>query len=323
MIPRDGHSAFLASAGWGSAQVLPLAGDASFRRYFRVVEPERRAVLMDAPPAHEDVRPFLSVARLLAEAGFAAPCILAEDQQDGFLLIEDFGDRLMGPVLKAEPQLEAGIYAQAVDILAALHERAEPKGLAPYDRAALVREVTVFAEWYAKAAGIAVDEGAYVGAWDKVWQDVLAETAARPVVTLRDYHAENLMLLDRPGVQSLGLLDFQDALAGHPAYDLVSLLQDARRDVPVALEQAMLERFAGPGNAAFRASYEVLGAQRNVKILGVFVRLRDRDGRSGYVERLPRVWAYLDRNLAHPALAPVKAWFDANVPAKLRAEWCR
>jgi hypothetical protein len=125
------------------------------------------------------------------------------------------------------------------------------------------------------------------------------------------------------GVQSLGLLDFQDALAGHPAYDLVSLLQDARRDVSPALEQAMLDRFAGAGNTAFRARYEVLGAQRNVKILGVFVRLRDRDARKGYVERLPRVWDYLDRNLAHPRLAPVKAWFDANVPMDLRKAWCR
>ncbi len=323
MTPRDGHRAFLQTVGWGSADVLPLAGDASFRRYFRVVEPARCAVLMDAPPEHEDVRPFLSVARLLLDAGFSAPRILGEDQHHGFLLIEDFGDRLMGPVLKAEPALEADVYAQAVDILSALHAAVPPKGLAPYDRAALVREVMVFADWYAKAAGIAVDEEGYIAAWDAVWQDVLAETAACPVVTLRDYHAENLMLLDRPGVQALGLLDFQDALAGHPAYDLVSLLQDARRDVPPSLEQAMLDRFAGAGNAAFRARYEVLGAQRNVKILGVFVRLRDRDGRKGYVERLPRVWDYLERNFTHPGLAPVKAWFDANVPMDLRKAWCR
>jgi aminoglycoside/choline kinase family phosphotransferase len=323
MTPREGHRDFLQAVGWGAAEVRPLAGDASFRRYFRVVQPARRAVLMDAPPEHEDVRPFLAVARLLRDAGFSAPLILGEDQQQGFLLIEDFGDRLMGPVLAAEPALEQPVYAQAVDILSALHDRATPQGLAPYDRAALVREVLVFADWYAKAAGIAVDEAGYIAAWDAVWHDVLAETAARPVVTLRDYHAENLMLLERPDVQALGLLDFQDALAGHPAYDLVSLLQDARRDVPPALEQAMLDRFAGPGNAAFRAHYEVLGAQRNVKILGVFVRLRDRDGRAGYVERLPRVWAYLDRNLAHPRLAPVKAWFDANVPTHLRSAWCR
>lgn len=323
MTPREGHRDFLAAADWGRAEVRPLAGDASFRRYFRVVEPGRRAVLMDAPPEHEDVRPFLAVARLLLSAGFSAPRILGEDQARGFLLIEDFGDRLMGPVLKEQPGLEADIYAQAVDILAALHRTAAPAGLAPYDRAALVREVMVFAEWYAKAAGIAVDEAAYIAAWDAVWQDVLAETATQPVVTLRDYHADNLMLLDRPGVQALGLLDFQDALAGHPAYDLVSLLQDARRDVDPLLEQAMLDRFAGAGNPAFLASYEVLGAQRNVKILGVFVRLRDRDGRTGYVERLPRVWGYLGRNFAHPALAPVRAWFDAHVPVHLRADWCR
>jgi aminoglycoside/choline kinase family phosphotransferase len=322
MIAREGHREFLADAGWGAADVLPLAGDASFRRYFRVVEPARRAVLMDAPPQHEDVRPFLSVAELLLGAGFSAPRIHAQDLSRGFLLIEDFGDRLMGPVLMDEPAREADIYGQAVDLLGVLHQRARPDGLAPYDRAALAREVLVFAQWYAKAAGIAVDEAAYIAAWDAVWQGVLAETAAHPVVTLRDYHAENLMLLERPGVQALGLLDFQDALAGHPAYDLVSLLQDARRDVPPSLEEAMLARFAG-ADPAFRASYEVLGAQRNVKILGVFVRLRDRDGRQGYVERLPRVWGYLARNLAHPALAPVKAWFDANVPEHLRSGWCR
>lgn len=328
MIARAGHREFLQGIGWGAARVLPLAGDASFRRYFRIVEPGpagsfRSAVLMDAPPEHEDVRPFLAVAALLRDAGFSAPRIHGEDPGRGFLLIEDFGDRLMGPVLAAEPALELPVYALAVDILSALHDRTTHRGLAPYDRTALVREVMVFAQWYARAAGIAVDEAAYIAAWDAVWQDVLAETAARPVVTLRDYHAENLMLLERPDVQALGLLDFQDALAGHRAYDLVSLLQDARRDVPPALEQAMLDRFAGRGNAAFRANYEVLGAQRNVKILGVFVRLRDRDGRAGYVERLPRVWGYLDRNLAHPRLAPVKAWFAANVPSHHRADWCR
>jgi aminoglycoside/choline kinase family phosphotransferase len=323
MIPRSEHAGFLAAAGWGTAEVRPLAGDASFRRYFRVVEPSRQAVLMDAPPEHEDVGPFLAVAALLRDAGFSAPAIHAEDRARGFLLLEDFGDRLMGPVLAAEPSLEAHVYAQAVDLLLHLHDRASPAGLAPYDRAALAREVLVFAQWYAKAAGLSVDEAAYLAAWDAVWQPLLGETAARPVVTLRDYHAENLMLLDRHGIRALGLLDFQDALAGHAAYDLVSLLQDARRDVSPALEDAMLHRFAGPGAAAFRPAYEVLGAQRNTKILGVFVRLRDRDGRAGYVERLPRVWRYLERNLAHPALAPVRAWFDANVPPHLRADWCR
>jgi N-acetylmuramate 1-kinase len=327
MMARDGHLDFLASAGWGNAEVRPLAGDASFRRYFRVHDRGRRAVLMDAPPEHEDVRPFLQVADLLVGAGFSAPRLLAGDIDRGFLLIEDFGDQLMGPVLAAQPVLEEAVYGQAVNLLSELH-RLPPPELPAYDHAALTREVMVFAQWYAKAAGIEVDPESYLAAWDAVWGGVLQDTAQRPVVTLRDYHADNLMLLpDRPGVQALGLLDFQDALAGHRAYDLVSLLQDARRDVSPRLERAMLAQFVGSAEGldpqGFRAAYEVLGAQRNVKILGVFVRLRDRDGRQGYVERLPRVWGYIERNFAHPALAPVKDWFDRNVPTELRAPWCR
>lgn len=328
MIARDGHRQFLKTAGWGEAEVSPLAGDASFRRYFRVADRGRRAVLMDAPPAHEDVRPFLAIADLLVSGGFSAPRLLAADSPNGFLLIEDFGDELMGPVLAATPAREEEIYTAAVRLLAQLNSLAPPDGLRPYDRAELLREVLIFPEWYGKAAGFDWDADSYAAAWDAVWGAVLAETAANPVITLRDYHADNLMLLpDRPGVQALGLLDFQDALAGHPAYDLVSLLQDARRDVPPRLEKAMLGEYARAAGVAdteaFRTAYEVLGAQRNVKILGVFVRLRDRDGRKGYVERLPRVWGYVERNFQHPALAPVKQWFDAHVPASLRADWCR
>ena len=328
MIPRTGTTDFLAASGWAGAEVSPLAGDASFRRYFRVTDRGRRAVLMDAPPEHEDVRPFISVADFLVSSGFSAPRLLASDLAQGFLLIEDFGDRLVGPVLSVEQHLEEETYATAVDILAHLQRLVPPDDLPPYDRTVLAREVMLFPDWYAKAAGIQVDADAYLAAWDQVWAGVLEETERNPVVTLRDYHAENLLLLpDRSGVQTLGLLDFQDALAGHAAYDLVSLLQDARRDVSPKLEREMLSRFAKAAQiadpVAFRASYEVLGAQRNVKILGIFVRLRDRDGRAGYVERLPRVWGYTERNLAHPALAPVRDWFDANVPSSLRAEWCK
>ena len=327
MIARDGHREFLHAAGWGDAEVGPLAGDASFRRYFRVNDRGRRAVLMDAPPEHEDVRPFLKIADLLVGGGFSAPRLLSADREQGFLLIEDFGDALMGPVLAAEPAREEEVYAAAVRLLAELRHL-PPTDLRPYDRAELLREVMIFPEWYGKAAGFDWDADSYTAAWDAVWGDVLAETAAAPMVTLRDYHADNLMLLEgRAGVQALGLLDFQDALAGHPAYDLVSLLQDARRDVAPRLEKAMLGEYARAAGVsdeeAFRTSYEVLGAQRNVKILGVFVRLRDRDSRQGYVERLPRVWGYVERNFRHPALGPVKHWFDAHVPARLRAEWCR
>lgn len=327
MSPRDGTTDFLARHGWGEAVVSPLAGDASFRRYFRVEDRGRRAVLMDAPPEHEDVRPFLHVADVLLASGFSAPRLIAGDLDLGFLLIEDFGDRLMAPVLASEPALEDAVYAQAVDLLVALNRMPPPLELKPYGRSELAREVQIFTDWYAPAAGIVAESESWLAAWDAVWANVLAETDRGPVLTLRDYHAENLMLLpDRPGVQALGLLDFQDALAGHRAYDLVSLLQDARRDVSPRLERAMLERFVRHGDVedaeAFRASYEVLGAQRNVKILGIFMRLRDRDGRAGYVERLPRVWGYLQRNLAHPALAPVNAWFDAHVPDDKRSRWC-
>lgn len=327
MQPPPAAPAFLARHGWAGATLVPLAGDASFRRYFRVTDRGRTAVLMDAPPDKEDSRPFLFIARFLLANGFRAPRLLAADLEAGLLLLEDFGDRRMGPVLASEPEREEAVYAAAVDLLLALHRVPPPLELRPYDRSELLREVMLFPEWYLRAAGIEADIAAYTDAWDRVWGDVLAETDQRPVLVLRDYHADNIMLLDADGPAGLGLLDFQDALAGHRAYDLVSLLEDARRDVPPRLAVAMVDRFvAGAGvdeAERFRAACAVLGAQRNVKILGIFVRLRDRDGRAGYVERLPRVWAHVTRNLAHPALAPVRAWFDTHVPLPLRSAWCR
>jgi aminoglycoside/choline kinase family phosphotransferase len=164
-----------------------------------------------------------------------------------------------------------------------------------------------------------VDVDAYVAAWDAVLP--LVEGSASPTVTvLRDYHAENIMLIDRAASHGLGLLDFQDALAGHPAYDLVSLLQDARRDVPVEVEAAMLVHYKAVASppADFDAAYAVLGAQRNAKIIGIFTRLWKRDGKPRYLSFLPRMWSLLERDLAHPALAPVAAWFDANIPADQR-----
>ena len=321
MIPPATAPDFLSAHGWGGATILPLAGDASFRRYFRVVDGERTAVLMDAPPEHEDSRPFLSVGQHLLDLGFSAPRPLGVDLDQGLILLEDFGDDRVTPLLEAAPGRERAIYERAIDILAALHEHPAPD-IAPYAASELQREVRLFPDWYLPAVHLPEAPG-YDAAWEAVWPTLLAATAAAPVLTLRDYHADNLMLLDRPGLAGLGLLDFQDALAGHPAYDLVSLLQDARRDVPPALEAAMLARYLDARGVddreAFRAVYEILGAQRNTKILGIFTRLRDRDGKAGYVERHPRLWGYLDRNFAHPALAPVKAWFDAAVPVAARA----
>ncbi|WP_070934374.1 aminoglycoside phosphotransferase family protein [Edaphosphingomonas haloaromaticamans] len=323
MIPPAAAPDFLARHGWGGAEILPLAGDASFRRYFRVVAPGRSAVLMDAPPDKEDIGPFLAIATELDARGLSAPQALAVDRDRGLLLLEDFGDRLVGPVLRADPAPERAIYADAIRVLAALAGDAAPAGLPAYDAAVMTREVRLFTEWYAPAVGLTVDEAGFDAAWEAAWGEVLAAVDDAPVLVLRDYHAENLLLLDRPGLKRLGLLDFQDALAGHPAYDLVSLLQDARRDVSPALEEAMLAEYlaARPGidPEGFRAHYEILGAQRNTKILGIFTRLWRRDGKAGYLAYQPRVWGYLERNLAHPALAPVARWFDANVPASARA----
>jgi N-acetylmuramate 1-kinase len=185
----------------------------------------------------------------------------------------------------------------------------------------LRREVGLFPEWYAPALDLDVDAAGWAKAWDAVLPQVA--TPDPRVLVLRDYHVDNIILLERAGLKRLGLLDFQDALAGHPAYDLVSLLQDARRDVSPALEAAMLELYAQEAGVAdmdaFRAEYEILGAQRNTKILGIFTRLWKRDGKRNYLPLQPRVWGYLERNLAHPALAPVADWFAANVPAEARA----
>lgn len=321
MIPPESAPDFLAAAGWEGARIVPLAGDASFRRYYRVLDEGRSAVLMDAPPEHEDVGPFLEIAAHLLERGFAAPRAHAVDRERGLLLLEDFGDDRVGPLLRRAPERERAIYEQAVDILVQLAARPAPDGLAPYDDAVMAREASLFPEYYAPALDLAVDEAGFLPAWRQAWAGVIDEAAKAPVLVLRDYHADNLMVLaDR---DALGLLDFQDALAGHPAYDLVSLLQDARRDVDPALEEAMIARYADAAGIAdpdaFRASYEILGAQRNTKILGIFTRLWKRDGKAHYLPLQPRVWSYLERNLAFPALAPVKAWFDANVPQERRA----
>ncbi|MBP8232321.1 MAG: phosphotransferase [Rhizorhabdus sp.] len=311
MIPPAHAPAFLDAAGWNGAEILPLAGDASFRRYFRVLRGNDSAVLMDAPPEHEDSRPFLAVARHLETIGFRAPRILSEDLDAGLILLEDFGDARMKEVIDADPTAEQGIYGQAIDLLADLHA-ASPGALPPYDMAVYQREAGLFPEWYMPAVGLAGGAAAYAAAWDEALAPVANDQS---ITVLRDYHAENIMLLDDG---SLGLLDFQDALAGHAAYDLVSLLQDARRDVDPALEQAMIARYAAR-RPFDEAAYALLGAQRNAKILGIFTRLWKRDGKPRYLAFQPRVWSYLERDLAHPALAPVRAWFDTHVPVEARA----
>jgi N-acetylmuramate 1-kinase len=324
MIPPAAAPAFLVEAGWSGAEILPLAGDASFRRYFRIVDGDRRAVLMDAPPPHEDPRPFIHVAEYLTGIGLCAPRILHRDLDHGLLLIEDFGSSRMREAVDADVSRETEIYAGVVDVLIELHRHAPPAGLKTHGLDQWIEEVGLFTEWYCPQVGLEVDHVGFEGAWRAVLGPV--DVAGQTVTELRDYHAENIMLIDgAEGLERFGLLDFQDALIGHPAYDLVSMLEDARRDVTPAVEISMLARYkdaTGQG-AAFESAYWALGAQRNTRILGVFTRLWKRDGKPHYLEFQPRMWGLLERDLEHPELAPVKAWFDTNVPVEKRAAYWR
>ncbi|WP_298333287.1 phosphotransferase [uncultured Erythrobacter sp.] len=317
-LPQGLH-AFIESAGWGEAAIEPIPGDASFRRYFRLRRADgSTAMLMHAPPPEEDPSEFLRVGAWLCEQSMRAPKILATDQPAGWVLIEDFGNDRMREWLDDNPQDELTAYEAAIDALVALHQC--PAGpFSPYDMQAYLREVALFTEWYCPAQSLDVDVAGYEVAWQKALSP-LVERQSQPVTVLRDYHAENIMLLGSRPSAPQGLIDFQDALVGHPAYDLVSLLQDARRDVSLELEEAMLARYidATAADEEFRADYARLGAQRNAKIVGIFTRLFRRDGKTRYLAMIPRVWAAMERDLAHSGLKPVADWFAANIPDDLR-----
>jgi aminoglycoside/choline kinase family phosphotransferase len=322
MKPPAHAPEFLASCGWEGAEILPLAGDASFRRYFRVVNGSRSAVLMDAPPPHEDPRPFIAVAEWLLSRGLSAPEILARDLDKGLLLLGDFGSSRLRETLDSDPSRERELYELATDVLVHLHGHPPMDGLPVHGLEQWLDEVKLFTEWYCPAVGVEVDADAYQQAWREVLEPV-AKDGLGPVTVLRDYHAENIMLVEgRDGVAHFGLLDFQDALVGHPAYDLASVLEDARRDVPPGIENAMIERYVrATGHAeAFERGYWALAAQRNTRILGVFTRLWKRDGKPGYRRFQPRMWGLLERDLALPHLAPVRAWFDSSIAPEHRRE---
>ena len=320
MTPPAATRPFLTAAGWGTARVEPLAGDASFRRYFLVIDGARRAVLMDAPPPHEDPRPFIHVAEHLRALGLNAPAIFHRDLDHGLLLIEDFGSDRMREAIDADPSRETAMYSGIVDVLVALHQHPPLPGLTNHGLAMWLDEVELFTQWYCPALGLDVDVAGFRAAWRAVLEPI--EAMGQTVTELRDFHAENIMLIaGGDGINRYGLLDFQDALVGHPAYDLVSMLEDARRDVTPAVETAMLARYCALTGAGeeFERAYWALGAQRNTRIIGLFVRLWQRDGKPHYRSFQTRMWGLIDRDLAQPHLAPVKAWFDANVPADKRA----
>lgn len=343
MSRKDQIETFLTTAGWAGAQVAPLAADASFRSYHRVQGKDGTAILMDAPPEQEDTRPFIAVARELAARNLHAPALLAQDIEAGLLLLEDLGDDRFTRVLADDPApaQEEALYAQAVDVLLELHSQPQKQvlevkndvhhPLPSYDSSLLMPEAALFWDWYLPLLlGVSdtrehdLGEGA-IALWQLHFQDL--QTDSSNVLVLRDYHADNLMWLPHEdGLNRIGLLDFQDAVIGHPAYDLVSLLQDARRDVPPRLETVMIDRYltgaASRGmpldRNAFLRVYATLGAQRNTKIIGIFARLAVRDGKTDYLTLIPRVWGLLERCLNAPHLNALRIWYDEHAPRQLR-----
>ncbi|HBO58987.1 MAG TPA: aminoglycoside phosphotransferase [Alphaproteobacteria bacterium] len=320
---------FLKQNGWDDGNRRLLAADASFRHYDRLTRLDESRVLMDAPPPMENVRPFLKVARHLEKLGYSAPHVYAADEENGFVLLEDFGDATYTRLLK-KGEDERALYTLATDLLIDLHkldeETAVPEGLPPYDDDALLREAMLFPDWFMPAAfGHETDKTA-ADEYALLWQEVFPLVQKMPkTIVLRDYHVDNLMILDgKTGLQACGLLDFQDALAGAVTYDIMSLLEDARRDIRPDLFKEMQDRYIAamadklPDKEEFLTSWAILAAQRHAKVLGIFVRLCVRDGKPVYLQHLPRLWRLLERALEHPALAKLRLWFDKNVPAEFR-----
>lgn len=345
---------------WNAARIEYLQGDASARAYARLTGGSRPALLMDwprqpdGPPlrdglpysqiAHlaEGVTAFAAVDEVLRNHGFSAPAIYGQELQIGLLLTEDFGDHVFGQRAATGAEMTE-MWQAAADTLVAL--RSVPGGsldriklpgqpvhhVPVYDRGALTIEAELLIDWYwpmlNSAAAPNEIRAAFASAWSPLFDEVLAHT---PRLVLRDYHSPNLLWLPERGpsaVDKVGIIDFQDAVRGHPAYDLVSLLQDARLDVPADLEAELLQRYCDRAQSQdpqfdrgeFGLAYATLGAQRNTKILGIFSRLWKRDGKPQYLRHIPRLWRYLERDLAHPGLAELKSWFDTHIPAAQRA----
>lgn len=351
---------FLQRLGLGAARRESLTGDASTRSYERLhLADGSTAILMDQPPAVEStvcppgatdaerlqmgynaaarlaagsVAAFVTTAAFLRERGLSAPRILAHDVEHGLAVLEDLGDGLFATLI-AQGEAETPLYEAAVDVQIALQSQSPPEVLAAegatwplltYDALALKTGTDTFLEWWPKFSDLPPFSADAIAEWDALWAPVWVRgEAGASVFTHRDYHAQNLLWLPtRNGVARVGLLDFQDALRAHPAWDLTHLLQDARRDISPELETAMLERFlaARPQleREAFIADYRALAASNAARILGRVFARQALLGRSQYEAYMPRTWRYLERNLSDPQMEGLKAWFDANVPASAR-----
>jgi len=317
---------FLESVGWTGATITPLAGDASFRRYDRITLDDKKAVLMDAPTEFEDTEPFVALSEHLQQIGLYPPKIYASDFRRGFLLLEDLGDELFKTVLEDAPEKELELYRAAVEELLKINGQhpietikytAGNYQLPDFDMEMMVSEISLFTDWYNPAYSGARLSFIKRQEFINIFKAVLSKVStSRECLVLRDYHAENLLLLENGTV---GQIDFQDAAIGHSAYDLVSLLQDARRDVDPHTEEKMVGYFVdvlGRDLTLFSEHYAILGAQRNIKIIGIFARLYLRDGKDNYLKLIPRVWGLLERCLEHPSLIEIKNWLDRETPER-------
>lgn len=313
---------FLAAHGFAAAARQPLPADASLRHYTRLLGGPRPALLMDAPPP-EDVRPFARLSRHLIRCGISVPEIIAADEAAGFLLIEDFGDATHAALLDggADP---IPLYTEAAEALAALHNAPVPPGLPAWDAEAMTRATAAtFLDWWWPATFGSAPDATVRAGLDAALAAMLAPFAEARGFVHRDYFPANLMRLPgRGGPRRTGILDFQDAALGHPAYDLISLVEDARRDVPAAARRAAVAAYlsARPGldRGSFLGAMAACGAQRHLRVAALWVRLARRDAKPGYLIHGPRCWALLDRSLSQPACAPLREFLDAHVPHDLR-----
>lgn len=312
---------FLKENGWGGVDYPLLAGDASFRKYYRLIRGNERVVLMDAPPPEENVGSFIKIDEFLIAHGFSVPKIYAQDEENGFLLIEDLGDDTYTRLLEKGAD-ERELYKLAIDVLVELHEDVSkrPEDIPEYDGELLTRESLLLPDWWMEAAfgkGSVTKEmrESYIKAWQPCFEYV--QDMPQHLV-LRDYHVDNLLRLpERSEWARCGLLDFQDAVVGSGIYDVMSLLEDARRDISLSLIEEMKMRYTRSFNdldwEEFEATFAILGAQRHAKVIGIFARLCMRDGKPIYLKHLPRVWALFERSLKHPMLKDVKAWVDTYI----------
>ena len=327
---------FLSAHGFGGAARAALPGDAGHRRYLRLAGGPRPAILMDGsaaaavglPSAEADLRAFMAIADHLRGIGLSAPEVIAADPNAGLLLLEDLGEPTHASLLDAGAD-PIPLYAAAVETLAALHAAPPPAGLPPWEGEAMARTAAAtFLDWWWPAAMGADPTAAQREAFHRAMRAMLAPFEGAGSFVHRDYFPANLLPLpDRPGPASVGIIDFQDAGHGHPAYDIVSLLQDARRDVPEAVRQAATARYLAArealsgrvDRAAFEAATAAMAAQRHLRVAALWVRLDQRDGKPHYLAHGARCWRLLDEALAHPAAAPLAAFLDEHVPRPLRA----